>query len=872
MSSRPNDPIRTCAPWRRSLLALVAGGLAAAVAGAAAAQAGSDDCAAPTPIQGGGLFDFDLSAATTSGQGYLGNCLGDATGFASNDVWFCWTADCDGMVTISTCGYTQVDTVVAIYPESLVCQCPGDLSPLCCNDDACDKQSEVSCEVVCGRRYLIQVGAKAGSFLGAGQVQIDCQGEPCGQGGGGGGGGGNGGPGGGIECAPCCGARPAIADSSALSFNPGAVAAATGYPVLGDDVVVRLLDLGNQGSAPIGTLTSWSTGRWNHPDWTLAGLGTVFGVVIDGGGDVFVTNTPVYGVNAAGSFGGFGSVYRLDGATGAPQEFIRLPSQPNPALNGVQSGLGQVDYSCEHDRYYVTNFEDGRIYAIDASGAVTSTFDHATGVATGALPAGGLAEPGDAPGAVPLGERVFAVKAASGRVAYGLWVEDIGNANPARNNEVWSVAVDANGDFVGGTATLEVSLPQDTVDVTNPPADIAFDGNCCMLVAERGMSALNQTTPHVGRVLKFCRDDAGVWQPAPETFDIGSAGANNSSGGVDVEGLPNDRVWSVGDAIEIDWTAPFNHIYGLVGFPSTGGDRDNSILLDFDGDLDNQQKGMLGSIDLDCVDGAPASPCEFATLDIDCVPSADGAFTFLWTVEITNNSPHDANILVLGDPAFAPNNVVLLNPPLASGSSTSIDIPIVGQAPGSAFCFTATLAASFKNECCTEEICIGLPECTCFDADVETRDLAGNGAFEFELDLVNLEPYVAEWLSVAVAPGYAATVSPSLLDIAPGLPFGASATLGPVQVSTALPPGSQIVVIVGIHSQSFHPCCFRELVLTVPAQQGVSQPGDVNGDGVVDAQDVAMLLGSWGDGGPTDLDDDGTTGAQDLAILLANWG
>jgi hypothetical protein len=131
-------------------------------------------------------------------------------------------------------------------------------------------------------------------------------------------------------------------------------------------------------------------------------------------------------------------------------------------------------------------------------------------------------------------------------------------------------------------------------------------------------------------------------------------------------------------------------------------------------------------------------------------------------------------------------------------------------------------------------------------------------------------PFVGEWVTLAVAPGYAATISPTLINI-PSLPVFASTPVGPISVSTALPPGSVITIIVGLHSQSFHPCCFREIEITVPAPTASSTPGDANGDGVVNASDLAMVLSGWGTAGATDLNRDGTTDAQDLAILLANW-
>ncbi len=56
-------------------------------------------------------------------------------------------------------------------------------------------------------------------------------------------------------------------------------------------------------------------------------------------------------------------------------------------------------------------------------------------------------------------------------------------------------------------------------------------------------------------------------------------------------------------------------------------------------------------------------------------------------------------------------------------------------------------------------------------------------------------------------------------------------------------------------------------------------PADLNGDGVVEAADLGILLGSWGEPGcggelpcPADLNCDGAVEAADLAILLGSWG
>ncbi len=56
------------------------------------------------------------------------------------------------------------------------------------------------------------------------------------------------------------------------------------------------------------------------------------------------------------------------------------------------------------------------------------------------------------------------------------------------------------------------------------------------------------------------------------------------------------------------------------------------------------------------------------------------------------------------------------------------------------------------------------------------------------------------------------------------------------------------------------------------AKNPIGDP-DLNGDGFVDAADLAQLLGAWGDCRecPADLDFDGVVSSSDLAVLLAAW-
>ncbi|MFZ9881302.1 MAG: dockerin type I domain-containing protein [Phycisphaerales bacterium] len=837
---------------------------------AAPALAQSDDCATPTPVQGAVVMPFDLGTATQSFQGNVLQCLG-GSGFGTmgRDVWFCWTADCDGIVKISTCGLTQGDTVLAIYPETLPCgACPGDLAPLCCNDDACEKQSEITCEVRCGMRYLIQVGAKPSASGFPGSVSIACEGKPCG-----GGGGDLTAP----ACADCCGARPPLVDALPTPFAPGQVAVATQFRDFQQGPAVLLVDIGDQTGAPIGgsPIQNWNTQIHSPASWSVQNLGAIFGVTFDGSGNIYAAQSIVYpdwymNPDPMG-FGGEGAIYRLDGATAATTLFKRLPQQIDPAITGPTKypGIGQLDFDCARNIVVASNFEDGRIYTINAASGVVHAFDHATGAIAGPMNGDGnqLAETGDAPGAVPLGQRVWAVRTAGDRIYYSVWSQDYGNTIGAGPNTIHSVAINADGSFVTGSSRLEITMPQRT-DHSNPVADISFDDQCCMLVSERSMTSLSQSYAHHSRTMRFCFDaSAGAWS-APLRYDTGEyAGADNSAGGVDfVLGSNGPQVWSMADAIQLS-ASPV--IYGLTSAPIGGGGSVNAPNIDLDGDLSQQQKYQLGSLDITCW-GASA-PCEFETESIKCDPNADGTMDFLWEVTITNNSNVPANLLILPDAAFAPNHVVVLNPPLGLGASTTLVIPINGGTPGTQFCFSATLAGSTGDECCTNEICIELPDCRCFEYDLEIKDLPGNGSFTFQLDITNLELWNAEWITIAVDPSYpGTTVNPSLIDI-PTLSYASSLALAPVTVTTGLPAGSTIIVIVGMHSATFHPCCFKEIQLTVPANTQTTLPGDLDADGMVGASDLAAMLNAWGLPGATDLNGDGVTNAADLTVLLMNW-
>ena len=852
--------------------------LCAAVAAPALAN---DSCSTPTPVAGTVTVPFNLAGTTLDALG-INQCASNPVGF-SQDVWFCWTSNVTGMVTIATCGLTDLDTGIALYPADLGCACPGDAAPLCCNDDSggnCGKQSKITCEVECGRRYMVQLAGRPNGALASGQIRFVTDGTPCDDGG-------QLTP---PDCSTCCGTRPPVVESLSTPFPPGQVAAVTlgtQDAVAGNIGVLRLVGIGDQSAAPlVGGGSLWTPPIYAHPQWDLATLGSIFGVAIDGRGDIFVSHTVAYAYDAMGALGvsgagdGRGAIYRINGTTGVPSLYRTLPQASGAS---AALGLGNLDVDCTRDCLFATDLEDGRIYSIKISTGAVSTFDHETGavesesasgngdaIAEGPNPGGASGEPAGFPG---YGKVPYAVKVAGDRVYYSVW-QAYGSAQT-----VHSVQIDANGAFIPGTSRLELSIPyapnHPYANADCPIVDISFDDQCCMLLAERSMYDPTSPTAHNSRAWRACFDAAaGSWTPV--RYDIGSQGQGtdwqNSAGGIDfVNGTNGPQAWMTGDFFGQPLVGSY---YGISGIPIVEANPGQLDTLMGPGVNLTGWKTMQGSLDVTCLEAH--APCEFATLDIDCKPNSDGTIGFLWTVQITNNSATPANLLVLGDPIFAPNNVIVLNPPLAPGASMVVNVPIPVGIPGDQVCFFATLAASAKNECCSEEICILLPDCSCFDYDANVQDIPGAGNFTVSLNMTNFTNvsnppgFVGEWVSVAVAPGYTATVTPTLINI-PSLPLFATMNVGPITVQTSQPAGSTIILIIGLHSASFHPCCFVEVAVTVPTQQGSSTPGDANADGTVNAADLSMLLSNWGNAGATDFNDSGATDGADMAILLSNW-
>jgi hypothetical protein len=120
----------------------------------------NDECVDAIVLVDGTNGSFTSVGAYTSSPSW-----GCASG--GNDVWFSYTAQASGTLTVSTCNLSGYDTALQMFSGSC-----GSLSSIVCNDDSCSLQSTVSATVSAGT-YYIRVGGYSGA---TGSFSLDVSG------------------------------------------------------------------------------------------------------------------------------------------------------------------------------------------------------------------------------------------------------------------------------------------------------------------------------------------------------------------------------------------------------------------------------------------------------------------------------------------------------------------------------------------------------------------------------------------------------------------------------------------------------------------------------------------------------------------------
>jgi hypothetical protein len=134
-----------------------------------------NDCCEDRILIGDGDHLFSTIGAATDGFPNAG-CQFD--GQTYNDIWYNYTADCSGVLTVSTCNQVDYDSDLAVYAGN---DCDN-LELVACNDDGvgcAGFSSIVSFPVCAGSTYKIRVGGWQATDAGSGTLTVSNSGAGC---------------------------------------------------------------------------------------------------------------------------------------------------------------------------------------------------------------------------------------------------------------------------------------------------------------------------------------------------------------------------------------------------------------------------------------------------------------------------------------------------------------------------------------------------------------------------------------------------------------------------------------------------------------------------------------------------------------------
>jgi hypothetical protein len=414
-----------------------------------------------------------------------------------------------------------------------------------------------------------------------------------------------------------------------------------------DGSSAKVFRLGVPGAPPQGQLVAAPA-----PQNVLArDVGQVFPIALDDSAvpNIYLGQTSAFGIQIVGASanrlkkgqadaqfmpgqfgngGGPGSIYKVDGRTGAVTLFATIPNSG--------AGIGDIAFDKTSRTFFVSDLDTGLIHRLDANGNLIDSFDHGlAGRPAAGLPAAADdgaqmnitspdfdAEDPDTWGYTQTERQVWGMAIDRGRLFYAI----------TDKSQVWSIGINADGSFAADARLeLEVADVQDGQVIS----DITFDAEGRMYLAQRGEIRGSYdyavfAEPSKSAVLRYKRDSNGMWVQVREEYAIGFPNDyRNATGGVALgyahdetgtvrRGACNRTLWSTGDNLRNDAAhaakladeGPVD-IHGLQGNDVTltrpqNEPPFNSYFVDYDGQFGDAEKaGHVGDVEI-------WQPCEDA--------------------------------------------------------------------------------------------------------------------------------------------------------------------------------------------------------------------------------------------------------------------
>lgn len=625
----------------------------------------------------------------------------------------------------------------------------------------------------------------------------------------------------------------------------------TSYTVEPSEYVVRIVDIRNRPPYVIGG-NIWSNVPIIEPvlpigvGWTKQRMRNVYGIALDNSSpnpNIFVSSSTVNcDLNDPNDSA---LIYKIDKSTFHVKNYVNRILSPGPPQRNVNwmpntgPRIGNICYDNFHNQIFATNHEDGRIYSIRddgfGNGIVHDFFDPF-------LPNNDASS-----GFAPLGERLWGIGAYGNngntvKVYFGVWISDQGHQNGP--NKIYSISLDNNGEFLPNTLFLEITLPLQGANYSNPVADIEFSFDGTMLLGERTMSndvgqcfAFGQYA-HNSRVIEYSRDALGFYDSnMPHIRKIGRYGVNtNSTGGVDygygeydsisnINSFCDSIVVGTGDALNF----PSPAIYGLQITDRNRGAinfNDFSHFIDLDNQIAQPDKTTPGDVDVFRKD-----LCGTNNLDTNCIKIVsdttycDSSGTYIYEFKVHNNSPTRTveQLEITVDSPVPPNYVVTVPSTLnvtigPSGTSAVQRVRLIGPGAVARTEVCYTLSAQYVHDdcpwCCYIEKCIKLPDCGSCVQVLEDSLYCVNNQYFYNFTLQNGTIYNVTKIQLTSPGVNSVTFVPQIIHFATPIAPGQVFPNETVQILGGY-AGMTVPIRIKLFSDDFE-CCYIELPKTFP--------------------------------------------------------